>query len=127
MTRHVLANVVAERDQWAGIYYAIRRGDDIYVVNSSGDSVNESGGNGSDVVKSSVGYTLGANVEILTLSGTANSSGTGNGLANIINGNSGANRLDGRAGADTLKGGGGNDTYSISKSAPHSGREHSTL
>jgi hypothetical protein len=57
-----------------------------------------------------VSFTLGANVENLTLIGSAAINGTGNGLANALAGNSGNNILDGGIGADTLVGGLGDDT-----------------
>jgi Ca2+-binding RTX toxin-like protein len=61
-------------------------------------------------VQSSVTYTLGNNLENLTLTGTAAINGTGNTLNNVLTGNSGNNTLTGLAGDDTLNGGGGNDT-----------------
>jgi Ca2+-binding RTX toxin-like protein len=64
-------------------------------------------------VSSTVTYTLGANVEDLTLTGTAAINGTGNGLANALTGNSAANVLNGKTGADTMSGGLGNDTYYV--------------
>ena len=84
-------------------------GNDTYVVDNAGDLVTESASAGNDLVKSSVSFTLGANVEKLTLTGSANIGGTGNELNNVITGNSGANVLDGGAGADTLSAGAGND------------------
>ncbi|MDO8976781.1 M10 family metallopeptidase C-terminal domain-containing protein [Reyranella sp.] len=87
-------------------------GNDTYVVDDAGDLVNESGG-GIDEVRSWVSYTLTANVETLTLLGTGDLDGTGNGLANTLNGNGGANRLDGGSGADTMYGGAGDDTYVV--------------
>jgi serralysin len=85
-------------------------GDDTYVVDNAGDSVTESASAGTDTVQSGVTYTLGANLENLTLTGTATINGIGNILDNILTGNDAANTLGGSDGNDTLYGGGGNDT-----------------
>ena len=85
-------------------------GDDIYVVDNVGDIIGERGGEGIDRVRSSVSYTLGANVENLYLTGTGATSGTGNDSANYMTGNDSANTLVGGGGNDTLVGNGGNDT-----------------
>ena len=68
---------------------------------------------GTDLVQASVSHTLAANVENLTLTGSANTSGTGNDLANTLTGNTGDNGLDGGLGADTMTGGDGDDTYTV--------------
>lgn len=85
-------------------------GDDYFYVDSVSDVVVENAGEGADTVVSSVSWTLGANVENLTLSGSATINGTGNALANTLVGNSGANSLDGASGDDIVQGLGGNDT-----------------
>jgi Ca2+-binding RTX toxin-like protein len=85
-------------------------GSDIYVVDSAGDLVTENQNAGSDTVQSSISYTLGVNLEKLTLTGTAVINGTGNNLNNVLTGNSANNTLNGGNGNDTLKGGTGNDT-----------------
>jgi len=75
-------------------------------VDNLGDAVIENAGEGVDLVKSGITYTLTDNVENLTLTGTANLAGTGNVLDNVITGNAAANTLTGLEGDDTLDGGG---------------------
>ena len=88
------------------------QGSDVYVVDDENDIVIELAGvsTGLDTIEASVSYTLSANVENLTLTGTGAINGTGNALKNVITGNSGANTLDGAAGNDTINGGGDADT-----------------
>ncbi|GAB6142171.1 hypothetical protein JCM14076_29000 [Methylosoma difficile] len=91
-------------------------GNDTYIVDSSTDAVTENVNEGLDTVQASVSYTLAANVENLTLSGTAAINATGNSMANNLLGNSGNNTLNGGAGADLLTGGVGSDTYVVDNS-----------
>ena len=84
-------------------------GNDTYIVDSGSDSVVENAAEGIDTVKSSINYTLAADFENLTLTGSA-VDGTGNDADNIIIGNSSANTLLGGLGNDTIDGDSGNDT-----------------
>ena len=84
-------------------------GNETYVV-GSGDSVVEAASAGTDTVQSSVSWTLGSNLENLTLTGLSAINGTGNSSANILSGSSANNILSGANGNDTLRGGLGNDT-----------------
>lgn len=98
-------------------------GNDTYIVDNSGDRAYESTSGvsgGVDVVKSSVGFVLGSNIENLTLTGAGNINGVGNSLANSLTGNAGNNKLTGGAGNDTLAGGTGADTFIF---APGSGAD----
>jgi serralysin len=83
-------------------------GDDLFIVGEAGDVVTEKLGEGTDTVRASIDYKLGANVENLVLTGAA-LNGTGNELNNVITGNALANVLSGGAGSDRLDGGAGND------------------
>jgi len=85
-------------------------GDDTYVVDGFSDTIIENAGEGSDTIESSVSWTLGANIETLDLTGTANIDGTGTALGETIIGNDGNNVLTGNGGLDTLRGEGGADT-----------------
>lgn len=86
------------------------KGNDTYYVDDSGDSIIEKNNGGIDLVISSIDWTLGDQLENLTLSGSGDLAGTGNDLDNVITGTSGANIIWGLAGDDTLIGGAGNDT-----------------
>ncbi|ODU32494.1 MAG: hypothetical protein ABS93_00265 [Thiobacillus sp. SCN 62-729] len=85
-------------------------GDDTYSVDSTGDVVVENANEGTDMVWSTITYTLGTNIENLTLTGASAINGTGNIGDNIVTGNNAANILSGGAGNDILQGVGGNDT-----------------
>ena len=84
-------------------------GNDTYFVDNVGDIITESSNAGIDTVNASLSWTLGSNLENLTLTGTGNINGTGNTLANLITGNDGSNTLSGGSGNDSLIGGAGND------------------
>ncbi|MCE2933200.1 MAG: calcium-binding protein [Hyphomicrobiales bacterium] len=84
-------------------------GNDTYFVDDVGDMVVELGGEGIDTVVSTFSYTLGANLEVLRLSGTENIYGRGNELNNSIHGNSGNNNLYGAGGDDSISGWDGDD------------------
>jgi Ca2+-binding RTX toxin-like protein len=95
-------------------------GSDAYIADVFNDVVTESnavaatGGNDLVIFNGTVGtFTLGANIERLTLAGTSTINGAGNGSANIITGNSATNVLNGAGGIDTLIGGDGSDAYIV--------------
>ncbi len=86
-------------------------GDDLYEIDG-GDTVTENADEGIDTARSSsMNLSLAslANVENLTLGGSAHLNLFGNENANALTGNAGSNVLDGGAGNDTLDGGAGID------------------
>jgi Ca2+-binding RTX toxin-like protein len=91
-------------------------GNDTYVIDNAGDIADETGGDGTDTIQSSLTFSLSdvlhakGTIENLTLTGTTAINGTGNTLANVITGNTGNNTLAGLGGADQLIGGAGTDT-----------------
>lgn len=91
-----------------------KAGDDLYIVDNSGDRVDEGAGGGVDTVRTGLGsYKMDRNVENLVLTGTIAHKATGNELANRITGAAGADTLDGGAGADVMEGAAGNDSYRV--------------
>ncbi|MDQ7251665.1 calcium-binding protein, partial [Dongia sedimenti] len=93
--------------------------DDTYYVDSWDDVVVENAGEGIDTVISSVTHALAANVENVTLTGTAdeadgnalNNKIIGSAVDNYIWGDDGDDDLNGGAGNDLVQGGKGADTY----------------
>ncbi|MGL4395809.1 MAG: cadherin-like domain-containing protein [Hyphomicrobium sp.] len=84
------------------------RGNDTYVVDDVGDTIIEPDRGGFDTVIASIDYTLGVDLEHLTLTGAA-LFGTGNALRNTIIGNALGNTLAGGDGNDTFAGNLGDD------------------
>ncbi|MHC5739704.1 calcium-binding protein, partial [Nostoc sp.] len=84
-------------------------GIDTYFIDSASDSIFEDTNAGIDSVNTSITWTLGNNLENLTLTGTGAIDGIGNILNNTIAGNSGANNLFGNEGNDSLSGNNGDD------------------
>ena len=93
-------------------------GNDVYFATGTGSVlVNELAGEGDDEVRTNqVNYTLDAEVERLTYTGTGNFIGFGNAGDNIITGGAGNDTLYGGAGADQLIGGAGFDIASYADS-----------
>lgn len=90
-------------------------GDDTYYVDNTSDVASEQtvgivDDGGADRVQSTVSYALGAYIERLILTGSADLNGTGSAQDNRLDGNTGANHLYGMAGSDVLSGGVGLDT-----------------
>jgi Ca2+-binding RTX toxin-like protein len=80
-------------------------GNDSYIVDNVGDrTIESSSTGGTDQVRASISFTLGTDLENLTLTGTAAINGAGNALANTITGNAAANLLSGGGGDDVLRG-----------------------
>lgn len=89
--------------------YAGGLGNDMYVL-TAGDTVTEALNAGTDTVFAGFNYTLGANVENLTVIGATGIVGTGNALNNRLAGGAGNDTFSGAGGNDNVTGGAGNDS-----------------
>lgn len=93
-------------------------GDDVFLVDNINDTVSDS--SGTDLIRTSVSFTLTSGIENGTIVGSGAVTLTGNGLNNrlvgnaennILRGGSGRDTLTGARGDDTLTGGAGSDTF----------------
>jgi Ca2+-binding RTX toxin-like protein len=96
------------------------KGDDTYVVGHQLVTINEATDEGDDLIITTLAtWTLAANFERLSYSGTSAFTGIGNGDDNVITGGVGADTLRGMVGDDTLNGGDGNDILIGGAGADH--------
>jgi Ca2+-binding RTX toxin-like protein len=90
---------------------------DLFVVNNASDVVTVGSTHGTDTIQSSVSYTTSSNVANLTLIGTANLSGTGNSLSDVLTANAGNDTLTAGTGVATMNGGSGNDIFVVNNAS----------
>ena len=103
-------------------------GNDTYIVDTTTDILTENSNAGTDTVQSSITYTLGTNLENLTLTGSSSINGTGNRGNNILTGNAASNSISGRDGNDLLSSGdGNNEAYDYSNNYLDGGYGNDTL
>jgi serralysin len=88
-------------------------GDDYYYIDNPWDQVIEFMDEGFDTVQTPFDFTAFAEVEQITLLGSATVNATGNASVNTLWGNQSANILNGLGGADKMYGGPGDDTYYV--------------
>ena len=85
-------------------------GDDIFLVDDTGDRITEAADAGFDRVETTLeGYTLGGHIEQLIRRGAADFIGNGNALANSVIGGAGSDTLGGLDGNDDIAGNAGED------------------
>ena len=105
------------------------RGDDTYTVGNLGTTITEQAGGGHDVAVVSVnGWTAADNIEVVVLSGAANTVNLGTsgalvvanpGMGSFVSAQAGNNYFFGGAAADTFVGGSGNDAFFGGSGATH--------
>ena len=83
--------------------------DDLYIIDDPLIKLGEQMNGGTDTVRTSITWKLGANFENLVLTGKASITGTGSDQANRIAGNAGQNTLFGLGGTDIVNGARGDD------------------
>jgi Ca2+-binding RTX toxin-like protein len=109
-------------------------GDDTFLVDNASDLIEEAFGGGRDTVLASNSYALavGAEVEVMTLSGVSSkvrADLTGSDFANAVTGHGGTNWLKGQGGDDVLKASSGNDRVygGMGNDKLHGGSGHDRL
>jgi len=101
----LMANLWAAQgvDGWSGTFVSGTAHAASYDwIKYQGDAVIENANEGIDTVQSAISYSLTANVENLTLTGTGAINGVGNALDNVLTGNAGNNTFTGAGGRDVF-------------------------
>jgi Ca2+-binding RTX toxin-like protein len=102
-------------------------GNDTYYVDSAGDMIVEGDREGRDVVKTTIDYTLAANVDDAIIATSVGHSLTGNDEQNRLTGGSGDDTLTGLDLSDTLTGGLGSDTFVYTSTGDSTVAHHDTI
>jgi trimeric autotransporter adhesin len=97
--------------------FAAGSGNTKIYVNDASDVINAGAGSGVDTIFASVSYTAPTNVNVLTLTGTANIAATGNAGSDVLTAGAGDDTLIAGSGPATLIGGTGNTTFVINSSS----------
>ena len=92
-------------------------GNDSFVISNSGDIVQDTSTTATNLIQSSVNFTLPTDVNALTLTGTTALIATGNAATNIITANAGNDTLVAGSGVATLIGGTGNETFVVNSTS----------
>ncbi len=95
-------------------------GDDTYIVTDPRQYIAETTGEGVDLVRSWIGYTLPPDVENIEIAAGWGLRATGNSASNYVAGNTGDDTLSGGAGGDdVLSGHGGRNTFVVIAGGGH--------
>src|SRR6185437_7539386 len=112
----------------SGVYDMVGgSGNDLFIVNNSGDSVVQTNSSSVDTIAASVSFSLPTNVDTLQLTGSAAALATGNAAADLIQGNTGSDTLVAGSGTATLVGGGGSNVFVVNAVGDHVVESHGAV
>lgn len=92
-------------------------GNSTFVINNASTVISAPSGGGQDAILASVSYAAPTNVNVLTLTGSANLVAVGNSAGDTLTGGAGSDTLIAGTSADTLVGGTGNTTFVVNNAS----------